>query len=141
MENKTILEVKELKKYFPKQKDILGNVKLWLKAVDDVSFNLESGKTIGVVGESGCGKTTLGRTILQLYDTTGGKSLYYGRKVEELLPKYYINSLKNVVKYKNTYNSLKEKLTNVSYEKLNKLTNVENTITVKEYKELLNVID
>ena len=141
MENKTILEVKELKKYFPKQKDILGNVKLWLKAVDDVSFNLEAGKTIGVVGESGCGKTTLGRTILQLYDTTGGKSLYYGRKVEELLPKYYINSLKNVVKYKNTYNSLKEKLTNVSYEKLNKLTNVENTITVKEYKELLNVID
>ena len=51
VENKTILEVKELKKYFPKQKDILGNVKLWLKAVDDVSFNLESGKTIGVVGE------------------------------------------------------------------------------------------
>ena len=101
MANKTILEVKELKKYFPKQKDILGNVKLWLKAVDDVSFNLEAGKTIGVVGESGCGKTTLGRTILQLYDTTGGKSLYYGRKVEELLPKYYINSLKNVVKYKN----------------------------------------
>ena len=141
MENKTILEVKELKKYFPKQKDILGNVKLWLKAVDDVSFNLEAGKTIGVVGESGCGKTTLGRTILQLYDTTGGKSLYYGRKVEELLPKYYINSLKNVVKYKNTYNSLKEKLTNVSYEKLKKLTNVENTITVKEYKEFLNVID
>ena len=118
MENKTILEVKGLKKYFPKQKDLLGNVKLWLKAVDDVSFNLESGKTIGVVGESGCGKTTLGRTILQLYDTTGGKSLYYGRKVEELLPKYYINSLKNVVKYKNTYNSLKEKLTNVSYGKL-----------------------
>ena len=50
MENKTILEVKELKKYFPKQKDILGNVKLWLKAVDDVTFTLEAGKTIkGIV--------------------------------------------------------------------------------------------
>ena len=92
MANNTILEVKELKKYFPKQKDLFGNVKLWLKAVDDVTFNLEAGKTIGVVGESGCGKTTLGRTILQLYDTTGGKSLYYGRKVEELLPKYYIET-------------------------------------------------
>ena len=99
-----------------------------VKAVDGVSFNIPKGMTIGVVGESGCGKTTLGRTILQLYDTTGGKSLYYGRKVEELIPKYYINSLK-------------EKLTNVSYEKLKKLTNVENTITVKEYKEFLNVID
>ena len=89
MENKNILEVKGLKKYFPKQKDIFGNVKLWLKAVDDVTFTLEAGKTIGVVGESGCGKTTLGRTILQLYDTTGGKSIYYGHTVDEILPKYY----------------------------------------------------
>ena len=139
MENNTILEVKELKKYFPKQKDILGNVKLWLKAVDDVTFTLEAGKTIGVVGESGCGKTTLGRTILQLYDTTGGKSLYYGRKVEELLPKYYVESLKNVNKYQKTYSDLKNKLSNVNYTGLEKLTN--DYITIKEYKELLNVTE
>ena len=137
MANNTILEVKELKKYFPKQKDIFGNVKLWLKAVDDVTFTLEAGKTIGVVGESGCGKTTLGRTILQLYDTTGGKSLYYGRKVEELLPKYYINTLKNVTKLQNTYRDLKNKLSTVTYNELVKLT-TNDVITIKEYKALLS---
>ena len=80
--NKTILEVKGLKKYFPLNKDMFGRPQVILRAVDDVTFKLEAGKTIGVVGESGCGKTTLGRTILQLYDTTGGKSLYYGHALE-----------------------------------------------------------
>ena len=141
MENKTILEVKELKKYFPKQKDIFGNVKLWLKAVDDVTFSLEAGKTIGVVGESGCGKTTLGRTILQLYDTTGGKSLYYGQKVEELMPKYYLTNIKNFCKNQNTYIELKNKLTGLDYKELEKLNDVNNVITLKEYKELLVIID
>ena len=72
--NNLLLEVKGLKKYFPLQKNLFGKPKFQLRAVDDVSFTLEKGKTIGVVGESGCGKTTLGRTILQLYDTTGGKT-------------------------------------------------------------------
>ena len=89
-----ILEVKHLKKYFPLSKDLFGKTLTSLKAVDDVSFTLEKGKTIGVVGESGCGKTTLGRTILQLYDTTGGKTLYYGHTVYEFMPKYYLNALK-----------------------------------------------
>lgn len=89
-----ILEVKHLKKYFPLSKDLFGKTLTSLKAVDDVSFTLEKGKTIGVVGESGCGKTTLGRTILQLYDTTGGKSIYYGHTVDEFLPNYYLKSIK-----------------------------------------------
>ena len=101
MENKKIiLKVKGLKKYFPLQKDLLGRPQAYLRAVDNVSFTLEAGKTIGVVGESGCGKTTLGRTILQLYDTTGGKTLYYGHTVEEKLPKYYIKEVKALSKYK-----------------------------------------
>ena len=77
MENNTpstkkeyILEVKNLKKYFPLDKNMFGKPSRYLKAVDDVSFSVEKGKTIGVVGESGCGKTTLGRTILKLYDIT-----------------------------------------------------------------------
>lgn len=141
MENKNILEVKGLKKYFPKQKDIFGNVKLWLKAVDDVTFTLEAGKTIGVVGESGCGKTTLGRTILQLYDTTGGKSIYYGHTVDEILPKYYVNTLKNSVNYQKKYVDLKNKLANVSYDELSILNNVNDFITIKEYKKLLVIVD
>ena len=62
----TLLEVKNLKKYFPLDRNLFGTPSRYLKAVDDVSFALEKGKTIGVVGESGCGKTTLGRTILLL---------------------------------------------------------------------------
>ncbi len=98
-----ILEIKKLKKYFPLNKNIFGKPSAYLKAVDNVSFSLEKGKTIGVVGESGCGKTTLGRTILQLYDTTGGKTLYYGHSLEQFLPKYYINEIKKLDKFYNKF--------------------------------------
>ncbi len=72
-----ILEVDGLKQYFPISKDFLGRPTAFLKAVDGVSFKLERGKTLGVVGESGCGKTTLGRTILRLYDVSEGSALYH----------------------------------------------------------------
>ena len=71
-----ILRVRNLKQYFPISKSMFGKVQAYLKAVDGVSFNLERGKTIGIVGESGCGKTTLGRTILRLYDVTEGSAIY-----------------------------------------------------------------
>ena len=71
-----ILEVEGLKQYFPISKDFFGRPVSYLRAVDGVSFKLERGKTLGVVGESGCGKTTLGRTILRLYDVTEGKATY-----------------------------------------------------------------
>ena len=71
-----ILEVNGLKQYFPVKKDFLGRPLAYLRAVDGVSFKLERGKTMGIVGESGCGKTTLGRTILRLYDVTEGNALY-----------------------------------------------------------------
>ena len=68
-----LLEVKDLKKYF----DVKGGAKL--HAVDGISFKLEAGKTLGVVGESGCGKTTLGRVILHLLDATEGQVLFEGK--------------------------------------------------------------
>ena len=70
----SLLEVNNLKKYFK-------NPGGMLHAVDDISFSLESGKTLGVVGESGCGKTTLGRTILHLIDPTSGKMMFDGRDI------------------------------------------------------------
>lgn len=100
MENKKILEVKNIKLYFPLNKNLLGKPRQFLRAVDDISFNLNVGETIGVVGESGCGKTTLGRTILRLYNPTGGKAIYYGRDVEEFLPSYYIKAIKRLPLYK-----------------------------------------
>ena len=76
-ENKDyILEVNGLKQYFPVATDFFGRPIAYLRAVDGVSFKLERGRTLGVVGESGCGKTTLGRTILRLYDVTEGNALY-----------------------------------------------------------------
>ena len=72
-----ILEVDGLKQYFPIAKTFTGKPTAHLKAVDGVSFKLERGKTLGIVGESGCGKTTLGRTILRLYDVTEGTTLYH----------------------------------------------------------------
>ena len=69
-----ILEVRNLKKYFPTKKG-------QLHAVDDISFTLERGKTLGVVGESGCGKSTTGRAILRLQDPTSGQVLFQGKDI------------------------------------------------------------
>ncbi len=78
-ENQYLLEVNNLKQYF----DIpMGLVKSKpLKAVDDISFNIKHGETLGLVGESGCGKTTVGRTILQLYKPTAGEIIFNGEKI------------------------------------------------------------
>ena len=69
MSNKTVLQVNELKKYFPIKKGIFRRTVGWIRAVDDVSFAVSEGQTLGLVGESGCGKTTTGRCILRLYET------------------------------------------------------------------------
>lgn len=79
-----ILEVENLKKNFPIETNFFGKPTRFLKAVDGVSFRLKRGTTIGVVGESGCGKTTLGRTILKLYESDGGSIIYNGVDITNL---------------------------------------------------------
>ncbi len=79
-----LLEVKKLKKYFPLKKTLFGKVQSWVKAVDDVSFVIRKGETLGLVGESGCGKTTLGRVILKLLSATEGNVIYQGQNVMNL---------------------------------------------------------
>lgn len=79
-----LLEVKNLKKYFPLKKTLFGKVQSWVKAVDDVSFVIRKGETLGLVGESGCGKTTLGRVILKLLSATDGDVIYQGKNVMNL---------------------------------------------------------
>ncbi|MCM1514237.1 MAG: dipeptide ABC transporter ATP-binding protein [Anaeroplasma bactoclasticum] len=79
-----ILEVQHLKQYFPLDTNFFGKTTTYLKAVDDVSFNIERGKTLGIVGESGCGKTTLGRSILKVYEMTGGDVFFDGRNLNEV---------------------------------------------------------
>lgn len=88
-ENKeqNILEVRNLRKCFPLKKTMTGKVTQELVAVDDVSFTLKSGETLGIVGESGCGKTTLGRTILKLHKASGGRIIFDGVDITDLKPK------------------------------------------------------
>ncbi len=74
-----LLEVKDLKKYFPVKKGLLSRTVGQVKAVDGVSFTLERGETLGLVGESGCGKTTVGRSILRLTEPTSGSVFFNGQ--------------------------------------------------------------
>ena len=78
MSSHDILEVKHLKKYFKVGKHDV------LKAVDDVSFRIKEGETLGLVGESGCGKTTCGRTAVGMYRATEGEVYYKGQNVHKL---------------------------------------------------------
>ena len=74
-----LLEVKNLRKLFPARSSFFAKEKSWIKAVDDVSFTLNPRETLGVVGESGCGKSTMGRSVLRLIEPTSGQILYKGK--------------------------------------------------------------
>ena len=77
-ENEIILDVQNLKKYFPIRGGLITRTVGHVKAVDGISFKLRRGETLGIVGESGCGKSTAGRTILRLHDITDGKVIFKG---------------------------------------------------------------
>ena len=101
-----LLEVKHLKKYFNTKNGLLH-------AVDDVSFDIERGETLGLVGESGCGKTTTGRTIIRLYDPTGGEVLFDGRDISGKMTKdlrSYLTSNISMI-FQDTIESLNPKMT------------------------------
>lgn len=107
-----ILEVKNLKKYFPLNRNFFGKPQTYLRAVDNVSFGVKKGQTIGVVGESGCGKTTLGRTILKLYDSDGGKIWFDGKDLTEI-KRNKMNNLRVDIQlvFQDPYSSLPPRMT------------------------------
>lgn len=78
----TILEVRNLKKYFPVGANFWGRPTAYLKAVDDISFSINRTETLGLVGESGCGKSTAGRTIMHLYKPTAGEIFFNGKQID-----------------------------------------------------------
>jgi oligopeptide transport system ATP-binding protein len=84
IKEEVLIEVKNLKKYFSKNVGFIKKNMKHLKAVDDISFFIRKGETFGLVGESGCGKSTTGRTIIRLYDVTGGDIIYDGKNISHL---------------------------------------------------------
>ena len=82
--NNIILKVEGLKKYFPVRRGFFQRVVGWVKAVDGVGFEIAQGKTLGLVGESGCGKTTIGRTVLKLMEPDSGEIIYKGGNISRL---------------------------------------------------------
>lgn len=109
---KVLLSCEHLSVWFPARKSLFGKASSYTKAIDDISFELYKGETLGLVGESGCGKTTLGRTLLRLIEPTGGKIIYNGidltaKKRDEL------RSLRKEVQivFQDPYSSLNPRIT------------------------------
>lgn len=101
---KKLLSITNLKKYFPVAKSSLfQKEKMYVRANEDISLDIYEGETVGIVGESGCGKSTLGRVLLQLYEQTAGTTMYYGRSIYDVAPKYMKKTLKHAKKYVSKY--------------------------------------
>src|SRR6202045_4082719 len=79
-----LLQVNDLKKYFPVRGGLFSRKSHWVHAVDGVSFEVERGETLSLVGESGCGKSTVGRAILRLFDITAGQVVLDGQRIDDL---------------------------------------------------------
>ena len=108
-----ILEVRNLQMYFPVTSGIIFQRKVAdIKAVDGVSFSIKKGETLGLVGESGCGKTTAGRCILQLYEPTGGDVLFEGQRLNDLTTKEMIPFRRKMqIIFQDPYGSLNPRMT------------------------------
>lgn len=107
-----IMEIKNLKKYFPLKSGLFSSQKLYLRAVDNISFDLYKGETLGLVGESGSGKSTTGRSILRLLEPTAGEIIYKNKNITTLRSSELRNMRKNIqMIFQDPYASLNPRMT------------------------------
>lgn len=109
---KNLVVVEGLKKYFTKTSGLLGKNIQYIKAVDDVSFHIKKGETLGLVGESGCGKSTTGRTLIKLYEPTEGKIIFDGQDITHYSEKQMLPYRKEIqMVFQDPYASLNSRMT------------------------------
>lgn len=126
-----LMSIKNLQKYFPVKKNNFFQIgKEYVKANKDISVDIYEGETLGIVGESGCGKSTFGRTIIQLHRQTGGSTLYYGETIENFVPAYV----------KNVYRDLPKTSTNYDQD-LNDIEEMESQLEQLEGKDKENLFE
>jgi oligopeptide transport system ATP-binding protein len=112
LEDNVLLKVKNLKKYFPVRGGILSKIIGYVQAVDEISFNIKEGETLGLVGESGCGKTTTGRTIIRLLEPTAGEVDFKGENVFKLSKEELRKTRRNIqIIFQDPFGSLNPRMT------------------------------
>ena len=131
-----LLKVSHLKKYFPIRGGLLGEKTQYVRAVDDISFNVRAGQTVGIVGESGCGKTTMGRTILRLHSVTSGEVIFNGMD----LGKMNARALRKIrpqiqIIFQDPYSSLSPRMT--VGEIIGEAVRQHHIVSKEEYKEYI----
>lgn len=120
-EKKVLLRITDLKQWFPiKKTKLFQKEQLYVRANDGITLDIYEGETVGLVGESGCGKSTFGRTLLQIYPQTEGKTMYYGRSLTEMAPDYVEDTVKSIGSRKKKIAELEKKVEGLKaeYEKM-----------------------
>ncbi|AYB40886.1 ABC transporter ATP-binding protein [Brevibacillus laterosporus] len=131
-----LVDVEHLKKYYPINKGFFGGTKKYVKAVDDISFQIYKGETFGLVGESGCGKSTTGRSIVRLFDVTDGRILFDGHdvaKMSEQQLKPFRKRMQTI--FQDPYSSLNPGMT--VFELISEPMNIHDSLGEKERKEII----
>lgn len=138
-ERRPLIRIKNLKKYFPIVRDtgFFTREHLDLKANDGISIDIFEGETLGLVGESGCGKSTFGRTLLQIYEQTAGRTVYYGQDIYEFSPKYAVGMLDKLAENRDKVFAMKKDV-EIALEEYTKLDQEDENKQTKflEYEDL-----
>lgn len=132
-DKEVLFKIRNLKKYFPIKKKSIFSKKAnqYVHANENISIDIYKGETFGLVGESGCGKSTFGRTILQIYEQTEGTTLYYGTTLDKLAPAYMGKDIKEISKKFPQYENEVKKLHQI-YDKLENTNDEEETAKFNE---------